>query len=714
MISLATFVVCSSPFLPIAAQAEEPLRPEEPQAVTVQVTFVGAPEGEFAASLEPGAEPVTLRLASRSGDLMARSVGIEDLSEPVVLRYPSGPPARLSVTVGTDRYGAAHLPLDMPAGAVHQVSVDLGADRARRVRVLGLPSSAAGRAGLTNWAPLGALIGPDGTHVPIRGRWPLRLDPQGEGWVVPRGGHPPWLALETVDGGSRWSELLTESRTDELWTLRPAHRLVELVAAEGADLDVERGAVVAPWNGYDDDQPRRNRTFVELDPDRIQTVFVDGERVGCIQERDFRGHGADVIDLDRCELPLPAPNLVVHVIDPPAHGATLWFEPAGEPVFDSFLGRTHRTGAIVPPGEVARNAPTLGEWTVDRAGGLRASVTLPAGDYRVALEGDGYVFPDLVRVEPVSIVPGEVESLVLDVGESEEHVIAVRVGPDLREPGLDLPMLAVGAAQLWSGSYGRWIQGPEGDWRRLADRHVRLWTLGGPPETAVLLDLPGASGRRVDLRPMRLRTGEPSDRFAEADLVAVLRRPHVVRGDLPLIAGGKLFGWCDQVPRDMEPERHSLIVGGPPTPRTFQPFSGGRFRIWIRGEEATGVVHETPPAGLPILRDWWYATPGGVEFLGEGGGRNVDVTFALERPARLFIAPRASERGFRPEFIADVSPGERIRVWAPDSAARILAVPLPRRTVEEVYLGVEIEFDPASSPLATVSLDGRDRVVITR
>ncbi|MEL6715841.1 MAG: hypothetical protein AAFP86_18820, partial [Planctomycetota bacterium] len=337
-----------------------------------------------------------------------------------------------------------------------------------------------------------------------------------------------------------------------------------------------------------------------------------------------------------------------------------------------------------------------GQWT--------ASCALPPGSYGIALQRTSQ--PDCIRVTPIEAPARGVEHFELDLETAKTWVIAGLPRAPARSLYRDVSLM-VGAGSTWmqrcvrhhssSAFVGRPTRSAPPD-----DAYVAaLATFDGPPLTSVLIGAPGANGMEIPLR-----TTSPDDDAPWADLIAELPRARVFSVPLKHVSGGSFLGYAVQSPRRYEPMWPRFITGH--VKRTVWSQAGQKFGLLVRTPRAHGVVVEASTKSPTLVRDWFTVDGAEVRLLGDGVGRQVKVTSALEVPVHLFLRPSPVEGlVFELERCGYLHPGQTVELWLPASAQSILAHGARQRWVTQDTL--------TSGPLAVARVSpDLDSFTLTR
>lgn len=653
--------------------------------VRVPLRFEGLPAGAFLESLDRGQELLKVSLRPEKGTRVERTVTLGEAIEGVALSLPGKGKLRVSGGLLGIYLHMEGLEAEFGKDAASELRIELPTAGAEQVGFEGLPGGLLEGARLVSNVNVRVTAGKPDPMV-FRGEIETTIDDAGRAFTVGRldgslacrlRPGPGWAGTVPMERVAR--EVTVDGRTQEVAALVPSRRVVYLTAPKGLALEWSKGHVRTPMNGWSKKADPAHRLALTLADDDVVTLFVDRKRLGSKTFRELGALGDGLIDVRELEFERRDNNLQI-TIQPgarPLRDPELWLTPDGPPVLD-FGDSVFRQGAVVPQGESARNADTLGFWAEPRTSGLAASTWVPPGRYLVSLSSTHAA--DIVRLAPVVVEEGRQTSLHLDVSAAKPYLLVGRHarGTKMWSSGACGLLIGGGWARLDRYQLAGWDRrnrAPNPDLMRDEpdECFADIWTFDGPPTEALLFNAPGAQMRRVKIRAPRDEAEAPG-----ADLVVEMPRLRWVNFELAPAHGGELFGWSEASPRRWEPSRGPRLSLGGLRFRSVQTFGDERIRIWARDPVVRGVLLESVRGNRTAVRDWFLVTPQQSRLLAGGEGRWVSFTSGFDAPIELHLSPGVVDgHVFEREFAGTIKPGETQRLWVPSSAVRVECVSVP-------------------------------------
>ncbi|MEL6903971.1 MAG: hypothetical protein AAFP22_01110, partial [Planctomycetota bacterium] len=462
-------------------------------------------------------------------------------------------------------------------------------------------------------------------------------------------------------------------------------------------------ATIVPYNGTVTSMRAPDRLTTRRWSVDTVTVFLDGQPLGHTTMDALFASPGGVVDVTSHEYTEIEPNVRFTLLTGGETPGSLKIQPTAR-LFEVTDGSRRLEYGIAPPDDYVQNAATVGRWAESGPGHWTASCVLPPGRYAISL--DRRRRPDCIRVTPIDVSPRGVEQFELDLVAAKTWVIAGRPRSPARSidravslmVGAGSTRMARCASHHWGNPFVHGTSRPGAP----DDAYVAaLATFDGPPLTSVLIGAPGANGMEIPLR-----TTSPDDDAPWADLIAELPRARMFSVPLKQVSGGSFLGYTVQSPRRYEPMWPRFITGH--VERTVWSQAGQKFGLLVRTPRAHGVVVEASAKSPTLVRDWFTVEGAEVRLLGDGAGRQVKVTSALEVPVHIFLRPRPVEGlVFELERCGYLHPGQTAELWLPASAQSILAHGAQQRWVTQDTL--------ASDPLAVAPVSpDLDSFTLTR
>ncbi len=648
--------------------------------------ITGLPQGDFAASLGDDTELFRFNLRDVKGkESWELAMTTADARDAAYLDVLAGRELVLTFTwMGHQGFYSNVRPrVKLQEGTTTRSELALGMDRAVKFRIVDLPCGLAEGLSVSGGRSPGAWTLPGQGTFPCIARANGAVDAEGNGWWIdgtkgttgPAKKKQPALNAKwgqssiQLDVASRTTA--TETGVTE-WTLAPQEGLVVLRSALGTSLEVEYARVTHRWNGGDERtgplshlhgvrKPAASRPFM--------TVFVDGARLGSVRVEDVLNRAERCVSVEDLPFLPPDPNLEVTVsgVDSFRTRSAEWvlslYPSDGVSLFKVKRDWAIHEQQICSEGDTARNARRVGTWEQEDGGVLTATAWVSPGEYWVSLNHSD-VDGDFVQLAPLRIGEGRRTVLQLDAASAQTWFIVPRTETG-RAPRMfaDEGSLVLRASSSRMGTPLGFTSNREG---YPEPPFALVRTFDGQPDAVLLSNSPGANGMVVPLR-----AAEPHDKALNADLIVEVPSARRVYVPFKRARGGRISGYSDSSDRAMEDEQSYSSIGHR-GPSTVQLYNDATLGVILRGENTTGVVIEQAPQFPVMVRDWFFATRDGVELVGDGRGREVEVTSALSESCVLVLFPKDEQGyGYLPQSTGQIPAGATLTFWMPDAAKEL-------------------------------------------